>query len=307
MIFDFQPLNSAFKMSLPSTFRQLISPNSCLQVIGTTTAYHALMAKNLGVKCIYLSGAGVANMSHGLPDLGITTINDVVSDADKIIKASGLPLLVDIDTGFGGAMNIQRTIKDLEAVGVAAVHMEDQAGNKRCGHRPNKSLVSSEEMVDRILAAKSARVNQDLFIMARSDSLASEGLESFIKRCIDYVNAGADGIFAEACSDLEQYSTLRNRLEDATGKFVPILANLTEFGKTPLFSLDKVQKAGVSLALYPLSPFRAANKAAENTIKCILESGTQEPVIETMQTRKELYEHLDYYRYEKVIDQLNKT
>jgi methylisocitrate lyase len=284
-------------------FRQAVdryknNANQCLQIVGTINAYSAILAEKSGFEAIYLSGSGVATASFGLPDLGITTMNDVVEDARRITGATKLPLLVDIDTGFGQAFNIQRTVRELERIGVAAVHIEDQVTAKRCGHRPRKQIVGLEEMVDRIKVAVSARQNPDFVIMARTDALANEGIESALKRAQAYVDAGADMLFPEACTTLEQYQMFCQHIN------VPVLANITEFGKTPLFTIEELSKAGVSMALYPLSAFRAMSLAALNVYSCIKRNGTQAPVLDQMQTREELYQYLDYYKYEQALDNL---
>ncbi|MGQ9425094.1 methylisocitrate lyase [Gilvimarinus sp. F26214L] len=279
-------------------FRQALAANQPLQVVGTINAYTAMMAEQIGHQAIYLSGAGVANASYGLPDLAITSLNDVLIDVDRITSASGLPLLVDIDTGWGGAFNIARTIKDMEKAGAAAVHIEDQVTQKRCGHRPNKAIVSTEEMVDRVKAAVDARRDDDFFIMARTDAFAQEGLDAAIERCQAYIEAGADGIFAEALKTGEDYQAFSSALN------VPILANMTEFGQTPLYTLEELKSWGVAIALYPLSAFRAMNKAAENVYQHILKDGHQQAVVDSMQTRQELYEYLGYHDYEQKLDEL---
>ena len=256
------------------------------------------MAKTAGHKAVYLSGGGVAAASHGLPDLGITSLNDVIDDAARICDATDLPLLVDIDTGWGGAFNIARTIRSMEKAGVAAVHIEDQVAQKRCGHRPNKAIVSQQEMVDRIKAATDSRVDENFVVMARTDSLAVEGLEPAIERAIACVEAGADAIFPEAIIELKQYS----RFAEAVN--VPILANITEFGKTPLFNCSDLNDAGVAMVLYPLSAFRAMSKAALAVYETIAKDGDQSSLIENMQSREELYEILNYHSYEKKLDSL---
>jgi methylisocitrate lyase len=285
-------------------FRLAVEQNNPLQIVGTVNPYCAMMAKNVGHQAIYLSGGGIANASYGLPDLGITTLNDVLVDVDRITNACDLPLMVDIDTGFGGAFNIARTIKAMEKAGAAAVHMEDQVAQKRCGHRPNKAIVSKQEMVDRVKAAVDARTCDDFVIMARTDALAVEGIDSAIERAIAYVEAGADMIFPEAMTELEQYRQFSSAVNSATGKSVPILANITEFGQTPLFGGEELAQNGVSMVLYPLSAFRAMNKAAEMVYQHLLDTGNQEAMIPHMQTRKELYQHLNYHDYEDKLDQL---
>lgn len=282
--------------------RSALESESPLQIVGAINANHALLAEQSGFKAIYLSGGGVAAGSLGIPDLGITTLDDVLIDVGRITNVCSLPLLVDIDTGFGpSAFNIARTIKSLEKAGAAGIHMEDQVGAKRCGHRPGKELVSTDEMVDRIKAAINARVDRDFLIGARTDAIASEGLDKALERAVAYQIAGADFIFAEAVTHIEDYT----RFAEATG--LPILANITEFGKTDLYSVDQLRSARVSIVLYPLSAFRAANKAALNVYQHIRNDGTQANVIDSMQTREELYKSIDYYRYEDELDQLFKN
>ena len=292
------------KLSAGSKFRQAVQDNDPLQIVGTVNPYCAMMAKNLGHQAIYLSGGGIANASYGLPDLGITTLNDVLVDVERITNACDLPLLVDIDTGFGGAFNIARTIRAMEKAGAAAIHMEDQVAQKRCGHRPNKAIVSQQEMVDRVKAATDARTDESFVIMARTDALAVEGIDSAIERAIACVEAGADMIFPEAMNQLDQYVKFSEALKSATGKHVPILANITEFGQTPLYNCKELAQSHVDMVLYPLSAFRAMNKAAENVYKHLLVEGNQEALLDSMQTRKELYEHLNYHDYENKLDQL---
>jgi methylisocitrate lyase len=279
-------------------FRQAIINNHPLQVVGTINPYCAMMAEQLGHQAIYLSGGGVANASYGLPDLGMTSLNDVIADVQRITSASGLPLLVDIDTGWGGAFNIAKTIRDMEKAGAAAVHIEDQVSQKRCGHRPNKEIVSIQEMADRIKAAVDARSDSDFFIMARTDSFAQEGLDSAIKRAKAYVEAGADGIFAEAIKTEAHYRAFSEALD------VPLLANITEFGETELWNKKQLGEWGCAMVLYPLSAFRAMNKAAESVYKTILVDGDQKAVLDTMQTRMELYDYLGYHDYEQKLDEL---
>ncbi|MFY3324504.1 methylisocitrate lyase [Vibrio fluvialis] len=291
-------------LSPGAKFRLAIQTNQPLQIVGTINPYCAMMAKKLGHQAIYLSGGGIANASYGLPDLGITTLNDVLVDVERITNACDLPLLVDIDTGFGGAFNIARTIKAMEKAGAAAVHMEDQVAQKRCGHRPNKAIVNQQEMVDRVKAAVDARDNPEFVIMARTDALAVEGMDSAIERAIACVEAGADMIFPEAMTELKQYEQFSTALHAATGKHVPILANITEFGQTPLYSCEDLAKSNVDMVLYPLSAFRAMNKAAEMVYRHLLEVGNQEALLGQMQTRKELYEYLNYHNYEDKLDQL---
>ena len=281
-------------------FKKAIEAERPLQVIGAINAYHAKLAEKTGYKAIYLSGGGVAAGSLGVPDLGISTLEDVLIDIRRITDSSSLPLLVDVDTGFGGAFNIARTIRSVEKSGAAAVHIEDQIQAKRCGHRPNKSIVSQNEMVDRIKSAVDAKSDENFVIMARTDALAVEGLQSSIDRACACVEAGADMIFPEAINDLDTYKKFTKSLD------VPVLANITEFGATPLFSLDELNSVGIAIALYPLSAFRAMNKAALNIYKGLREEGTQKNLVEQMQTREELYEFLDYHEYEKKLDQLFK-
>lgn len=288
------------KKSAGLRFRQALDANAPLQIVGTTNAYFALMAQQAGVQALYLSGAGVANASYGLPDLGMTSMSDVLIDASRITSAVELPLLVDIDTGWGGAFNIARTIKEFEKAGVAAVHMEDQVSQKRCGHRPNKAVVSTEEMVDRIKAAVDARQDDNFVIMARTDAVAVEGLEAGIERAAKYIEAGADMIFAEALTELEQYRHFKEVVK------APILANMTEFGKTELFNKEQLADVGVEMILYPLSTFRAANQAALQVMQALLQDGHQRNVVDTMQTREELYNFLGYHNYEDKLDQLFK-
>ncbi|AOS97832.1 Methylisocitrate lyase [Microbulbifer aggregans] len=286
--------------SAGARFRQALVENQPLQVVGTINAYSAIMAERIGHKAIYLSGAGVANASYGLPDLGMTSLDNVLEDVRRITAASELPLLVDIDTGWGGAFNIARTIKEMIRAGAAAVHIEDQVAQKRCGHRPNKEIVSKEEMVDRIKAAVDARTDDDFFIMARTDAFAQEGLDAAIERAQACIEAGADGIFAEAVTELEHYRAFKDALN------VPILANITEFGKTKLYNKAELAESGADMVLYPLSAFRAMNKAAENVYTSILENGDQQAVVDTMQTRAELYDYLNYHEFEDKLDALFK-
>ena len=285
-------------MSPGKKFRQALINNKPLQVVGTINPYCAMMAEQLGHQAIYLSGGGVANASYGLPDLGMTSLNDVIADVQRITSASALPLLVDIDTGWGGAFNIAKTIRDMEKAGAAAVHIEDQVAQKRCGHRPNKEIVSTQEMVDRIKSAVDARSDKDFFIMARTDSFAQEGLESAIERAKAYVEAGADGIFAEAIKTEAHYRAFSEAID------APILANITEFGETELWNKQQLGEWGCAMVLYPLSAFRAMNKAAELVYKTLLSDGDQKAVIDTMQTRMELYEYLGYHQYEQKLDAL---
>jgi methylisocitrate lyase len=286
-------------MTPGARFRQALKEEKPLQIIGTICAYHALMAKRVGYRAIYLSGGGVAAGSLGMPDLGISNLDDVLIDIRRITDVCDLPLLVDVDTGFGAsAFNVARTTRAIAKAGAAAMHMEDQVGAKRCGHRPGKELVSKEEMSDRIRAAVDARVDKSFVILARTDALASEGLERALERAKAYVDAGADMIFAEAVTEIGQY----RRFAEATK--VPVLANITEFGSTPLFSVEELRGAGVDMALYPLSAFRAMNKAALKVYDTLRKSGSQKPVLGDMQTRDELYEFLNYHSYEQKLDEL---
>jgi methylisocitrate lyase len=284
--------------SMGRIFRNAVVENKPLQVLGTVNAYSSMLAESVGAKAIYLSGAGVANSSYGLPDLGMTSLSDVLEDARRITDASSLPLLVDIDTGWGHAFNIARTVKLMEHANVAAVHIEDQVQAKRCGHRPNKAIVSAQEMGDRIKTAVDARTDPNFVIMARTDAYAVEGLNAALDRAALFVELGADMIFAEAMSSLEEYQLFTQKIK------APVLANITEFGKTPLFTRDELNKVGVSLILYPLSAFRAMSQAALNTYKAIIEQGTQQSVVNTMQTRNDLYQVLGYNKYEEKLDQL---
>lgn len=287
------------QLSPGQRFRQALAIESPLQVIGAINANHALLAKRAGFRAIYLSGGGVAAGSLGLPDLGINTLDDVLTDVRRITDVCDLPLLVDIDTGFGpSAFNIERTIKNLIKAGAAAAHIEDQVGAKRCGHRPGKEIVSCEEMVDRVRAAADAKTDPDFFLIARTDAIQAEGVDAAIERCQRYVEAGADGIFAEAAYDLPTY----RRFVDALN--VPVLANITEFGATPLFTRDELASVGVAIQLYPLSAFRAANKAAEAVYTSIRQNGHQKDVIELMQTRAELYDRIGYHAFEQKLDAL---
>ena len=286
------------KQTSGKLFRTALTKNKPLQIVGCVNAYCAVMAEKVGHKAIYLSGAGVANASFGIPDLGITSLGDVVEDSKRITGATSTPLLVDIDTGWGGAFNISRTIKELSRSGVAAIHIEDQVGQKRCGHRPNKEMVSTQEMVDRIKACVDAKEDKDFFIIARTDSFASEGILSSIERSIAYIEAGADGIFAEAMTNINHYKDFKNKIK------APILANMTEFGKTPLSNLEELSSVGVDMVLYPLSAFRAMSKAALTIYKTIKNNGHQKDVLKSMQTRDELYEFLDYNAYEEKLDEL---
>ena len=288
-------------MSAGKKFRVALKNNNPLIIPGAINAYSAILAERAGHKAIYLSGGGVAAASYGLPDLGITSMEDVLIDVKRISNASSLPLLVDIDTGWGGAFNISRTIKEMVNAGCAAVHMEDQISQKRCGHRPNKSLVSSNEMQDRIKAAVDGREDESFFIMARTDALASEGLSGAIDRANSYVEHGADGIFLEAVTSIEEYKNFKEVID------VPLLANITEFGKTPLFSKDELSKVNVDMILYPLSAFRGMSKTAEKIYNSLLKEATQENLLDIMQTRDELYERLNYHSFEEKLDDLYKN
>lgn len=279
-------------------FRRLVADEAPLQVVGTINAYSALLAEKAGHKAIYLSGAGVANASYGLPDLGITQLSDVVEDAQRITSVSDLPLLVDVDTGWGSAFNIARTVRDLERAGVAAVHLEDQVAAKRCGHRPNKALVSAEEMADRVRAGVDARRDESFVFMARTDAHATEGMQAAVDRANLYVECGADMIFAEALHSLEDFKSFTSQVP------VPVLANITEFGRTPLLSVEELGSAGVALVLYPLSAFRAMSRAALEVYETIGRDGHQNNVVDRMQTREELYEVLGYHEFEKKLDEL---
>jgi methylisocitrate lyase len=286
-------------MSAGKRFREALSQEKPLQIVGTINAYHALMAKRVGYRAIYLSGGGVAAGSLGMPDLGISNLDDVLTDIRRITDVCDLPLLVDVDTGFGAsAFNVARTTRSLIKFGAAAMHIEDQVGAKRCGHRPGKELVPKEEMSDRIKAAVDARTDESFVIMARTDALANEGLEAAVSRAVSYVEAGADMIFPEAITDLPMYRKF------AAAVKVPILANITEFGKSPLFTVEELRSAGVAMILYPLSAFRAMNKAALKVYESLRKTGTQKGSLGDMQTREELYEIINYHSYEKKLDEL---
>ena len=290
----------ATSASAGARFRAALAAENPLQIVGTVNAYTAMLAQASGFRAIYLSGAGVANASLGLPDLAITTLNDVLIDIERITNASELPLMVDIDTGFGGMFNIARTVKSLIKQGAGALHMEDQVAIKRCGHRPGKAVVPTAEMVDRVKAAVDARTDAGFFIMARTDALAVEGIEAAIERAVACKEAGADGVFPEAVSQLPQYA----RFVAALGKGYPILANITEFSKTPGFTVDELRGAGVAMALYPLSAFRAQSAVALKVFDAIRKEGSAKSVVPLMQTRDDLYAHLGYHAYERKIDQL---
>lgn len=285
-------------MSAGLKFRNALATHKPLPIVGAVNAYSAMLAKRAGHHAIYLSGGGVANASFGLPDLGVTSLNDVTEDARRITAACDLPLLVDIDTGWGGAFNIARTIQEMERAGVAAVHIEDQVAQKRCGHRPNKEIVSKEEMVDRIKACVDARVDENFFVMARTDAFAQEGLDAALDRAVACAEAGADGIFAEAVHTLEDYKTFTDALN------VPVLANITEFGQTPLFNQKELGEVGCAMVLYPLSAFRAMSLAALNVYESIHQNGDQTAVVDSMQTRMDLYDVLNYHQFEEKLDAL---
>ena len=285
-------------MSAGLKFKHAIANNRPLQVVGTINAYTAMMAEKMGHQAIYLSGAGVANASFGMPDLGMTSLDNVLEDIRRITGASDLPLLVDADTGWGGAFNIARTVKEMTKAGAAGFHIEDQVAQKRCGHRPNKEIVSQGEMVDRIKAAVDAKTDSDFYIRARTDAFQKEGLNAAIDRAAACVEAGADAIFAEAVHDLADYQAFAKAIN------VPILANITEFGQTPIYTKEQLSDVGVEMVLYPLSAFRAMNKAALNVYSAILNEGSQQSQIENMQTRSELYDFLDYHTYENTLDTL---
>ncbi|HGN0868419.1 methylisocitrate lyase [Providencia sp. JGM181] len=280
-------------------FRDAVNSESPLQLVGTINANHALLAQQAGYKAIYLSGGGVAAGSLGIPDLGISTLDDVLIDIRRITDVCDLPLMVDADIGFGpSAFNVARTVKSMAKAGAAGLHLEDQVGAKRCGHRPNKEIVSTQEMVDRIKAAVDARTDENFVIMARTDALAVEGLEAALERASAYIKAGADMLFPEAITELGMYQQFTRHTQ------VPVLANLTEFGQTPLFTLDELRSVGIAIALYPLSAFRAMNKAAEQVYTTLRQQGTQKNVVSLMQTREELYKSINYYQYEEKLDAL---
>ena len=292
-------MSDSHPASAGARFRAALAAEKPLQVIGAINANHALLAKRSGYRAIYLSGGGVAAGSLGLPDLGINTLEDVLIDVRRITDVCDLPLLVDIDTGFGpSAFNIARTVKSLVKAGAAACHIEDQIGAKRCGHRPGKEIVSATEMADRVRAAADAKTDPEFFLIARTDAIATEGVDAAIERAVKCVEAGADGIFAEAANDLATFKRFVEAVK------VPVLANITEFGKTPLFTVEELRGAGVAIALYPLSAFRAMNKAAEKIYETIRHEGTQKNVLDTMQTREELYERIGYHDYERRLDEL---
>lgn len=286
-------------LSAGARFRKALAETKPLQIVGTTNAYHAMMAERVGHKAVYLSGGGVANASYGLPDLGMTSMNDVLEDVRRITSAVETPLMVDIDTGWGGAFNIARAVKEVIKGGAAALHLEDQVAQKRCGHRPNKEIVSLEEMVDRVKAAVDARTDDNFFIMARTDAFQMEGLAPAVERAQACLEAGADGIFAEAVHTLDDYKAFSEGINGGH-----LLANITEFGATPLFNKTELAANGATMVLYPLSAFRAANKAALNVYQHILDDGDQKAVVDTMQTRMELYDYLNYHDFETKLDAL---
>ena len=283
-------------VSAGQKFREALKNNKPLIIPGAVNAYSAKLAQKSGHKALYLSGSGVAAASYGLPDLGVTSMEDVLIDAKRITSASYLPLLVDIDTGWGDSKSICKAIKEFSKAGCAAVHIEDQVFDKRCGHRPNKQIVSISEMRDRLKVALDSKIDNSFFIMARTDALASEGMNGAIERCGEYLDEGADGIFLEAVTSIDQYQEFKNNFS------VPLLANITEFGKTPLFTQAELNAVGVDMVLYPLTAFRAMSQSAENVYNSVIKDGTQEPLLDIMQTREELYEVLDYYNFEKELD-----
>ena len=285
------------KMSQGLKFREAIKSNNPLVIPGTINAYSAKLAERANHKAIYLSGSGVAAASYGLPDLGVTTMEDVLIDVKRITNATSLPLLVDIDTGWGDAKSISTTISEMDKAGCAAVHIEDQVFDKRCGHRPNKQIISISEMKDRLKVALDSKIDESFFIMARTDAIASEGIDEAINRCGEYLEEGADGIFLEAVTSIDQYKQFKKNFS------APLLANITEFGKTPLFNQRELDEAGVDIALYPLTAFRAMSLSAEKIYDSIMKDGTQESLLDIMQTREELYEVLDYYNFEKKLDE----
>ena len=288
-------------ISKGATFRKAIKNNQPLQIVGTINAYTSILAEKSGHRAIYLSGGGVAASSMGVPDLGITTLQDVLVDVERITNTTNLPLLVDVDTGWGGAFNISRMVKSMISAGAAAIHIEDQVEQKRCGHRPNKELVSVQEMVNRIKAAVDAKTDSEFVVMARTDAIDNEGIESALERVVTYQEAGADAIFAEAVIEIDQYKSFKENLK------IPILANITEFGKTPFFTKEELKRVGIDMILYPLSAFRAMSKAAQEVYIEILKKGTQKHIVGKMQTRDELYDLLDYHSYEEKLDNLFKS
>jgi len=284
-------------MSSGKKFRTALENSNPLLIPGAINAYSAMLAEKAGHKAIYLSGSGVAAASYGLPDLGVTSMKDVLIDAQRITDASSIPLLVDIDTGWGSSASIKKTIQSMESAGCAAVHIEDQIFDKRCGHRPNKQIVKTGEMVDRIKVAVDSKKDSSFFVMARTDSILSEGIDGAIDRCGHYIENGADGIFLEAVTDINQYKEFKKNFSS------PLLANITEFGKTPLFTQNELESAGVDMILYPLTAFRAMSSSAEKVYDSLFKDGTQENLLDIMQTREELYEVLDYYNFEKKLDE----
>jgi methylisocitrate lyase len=283
-------------MSAGKKFREVLQNNEQLIIPGAINAYSAKLAEKAGHKAVYLSGSGVAAASYGLPDLGVTSMEDVLIDAKRITTATSLPLLVDVDTGWGDSKSISKTIEEFTKAGCAAIHIEDQVFDKRCGHRPNKQLVSISDMRSRIKIALDSKIEESFFIMARTDALASEGLDGAINRCGEYLDEGADGIFLEAVTSIDQYKEFKKNFS------APLLANITEFGKTPLFTQAELKEAGVDIVLYPLTAFRAMSQSAENVYNSVIKDGTQESLLDIMQTREELYEVLDYYNFEKELD-----
>ena len=283
-------------MSAGKNFREVLQNNEQLIIPGAINAYSAKLAEKAGHKAVYLSGSGVAAASYGLPDLGVTSMEDVLIDAKRITNATSLPLLVDVDTGWGDSKSISKTIEEFTKAGCAAIHIEDQVFDKRCGHRPNKQLVSISDMRSRIKIALDSKIEESFFIMARTDALASEGLDGAINRCGEYLDEGADGIFLEAVTSIDQYKEFKKNFS------APLLANITEFGKTPLFTQAELKEAGVDIVLYPLTAFRAMSQSAENVYNSVIKDGTQESLLDIMQTREELYEVLDYYNFEKELD-----
>ena len=283
-------------MSAGKKFREVLQNNEQLIIPGAINAYSAKLAEKAGYKAVYLSGSGVAAASYGLPDLGVTSMEDVLIDAKRITNATSLPLLVDVDTGWGDSKSISKTIEEFTKAGCAAIHIEDQVFDKRCGHRPNKQLVSISDMRSRIKIALDSKIEESFFIMARTDALASEGLDGAINRCGEYLDEGADGIFLEAVTSIDQYKEFKKNFS------APLLANITEFGKTPLFTQAELKEVGVDIVLYPLTAFRAMSQSAENVYNSVIKDGTQESLLDIMQTREELYEVLDYYNFEKELD-----
>ena len=283
-------------MSAGKKFREVLQNNEQLIIPGAINAYSAKLAEKAGHKAVYLSGSGVAAASYGLPDLGVTSMEDVLIDAKRITNATSLPLLVDVDTGWGDSKSISKTIEEFTKAGCAAIHIEDQVFDKRCGHRPNKQLVSISDMRSRIKIALDSKIEESFFIMARTDALASEGLDGAINRCGEYLDEGADGIFLEAVTSIDQYKEFKKNFS------APLLANITEFGKTPLFTQAELKEAGVDIVLYPLTAFRAMSQSAENVYNSVIKDGTQESLLDIMQTREELYEVLNYYNFEKELD-----